>query len=96
MSASDYRFTLFIAGEEPNSLRAERNLRALCAAHLAGRHQIEVIDVLQDFEAALSARIMVAPAVLMMAPRQLTLFGTLGDEATVLAALGINDVAYEH
>jgi len=89
MSAGEYRFRLFIAGDEPNSSLAEQNLRALCRERLPDRHHIEVIDVLQDFEVALQAQIMVAPAVVMVAPRQVTLFGTLTDEAKVLAALGL-------
>ena len=49
-------------------------------AHLPGRHRIEVIDVLVDFEAALHAHIMVAPTLLMVSPRPVTLFGALTDE----------------
>jgi circadian clock protein KaiB len=89
MSADEYRFRLFVAGDEPNSCLAEKNLRALCLAHLPNRHSIEVVDVFQDFEAALQAQIMVAPAVVMLAPRPVTLFGALTDEAKVLAALGL-------
>ena len=90
MGADEYRFRLFVAGDEPNSCLAEHNLRMLCHKYLADHHQIEVIDVLLDFEAALKAQIMVAPAVLMDAPRQVTLFGALTDEAKVLTALGLN------
>ncbi|MDD4928680.1 MAG: circadian clock KaiB family protein [Gallionella sp.] len=89
MSADEYRFRLFIAGNEPNSLLAEQNLRALCLTYLPGCHHIEIIDVLQDFEAALQAMIMVAPAVMMLAPRAVTLFGALNDTAKTLAALGL-------
>jgi circadian clock protein KaiB len=91
MSANEYRFRLFIAGNEPNSLLAEQNLRALCLAYLPELHDIEIIDVLQDFEAALQAMIMVAPAVVMISPRPVTLFGALTDTARILAALGINE-----
>ncbi len=91
MSADEYRFRLFIAGNEPNSLLAEQNLRALCAAYLPERHHIEIIDVLQDFEAALQAMIMVAPAVMMVAPYPVTLFGALTDTAKILAALGLKE-----
>jgi circadian clock protein KaiB len=90
MSAGEYQFRLFIAGDEPNSSLAEQNLRALCREHLPDRHHIEVVDVLQNFEMALRAQILVAPAVVMVAPRQVTLFGTLSDEAKVLVALGLN------
>jgi circadian clock protein KaiB len=91
MSADEYHFRLFIAGNEPNSLLAEQNLRALCVAYLPARHQIEIIDVLQDFEAALQAMIMVAPAVVMLAPRPVTLFGALTDTTRILAALGLKE-----
>ncbi|MEQ1742592.1 MAG: circadian clock KaiB family protein [Candidatus Nitrotoga sp.] len=94
MSADEYRFRLFIAGNEPNSRLAEQNLRALCLTYLPDCHHIEIIDVLQDFEAALQAMIMVAPAVMMLAPRPVTLFGALTDTAKTLAALGINEGAH--
>lgn len=95
MSAEEYRFRLFIAGNEPNSCLAEQNLRALCLAHLPNRHSIEVIDVLKEFEVALLAQIMVAPAVVMVAPRLVTLYGALTDEAKVLAALGLKGVNHQ-
>lgn len=91
MIAEEYRFQLYIAGNEPNSRLAEQNLRALCAAYLPDCHHIEIIDVLQDFEAALQAMIMVAPAVVMLAPRPVTLFGALTDTAIILAALGLKE-----
>ena len=89
MSVDEYRFRLFVVDDEPNSCLAEHNLRTLCSKYLANRHQIEVIDVTLDFEAALKAQIMVAPALLMVAPRRVTLFGALTDEAKVLSALGL-------
>ncbi len=95
MSADEYRFRLFVAGDEPNSRLAEQNLRTLCLAHLPNRHSIEVIDVLKEFEVALLAQIMVAPAVVMVAPRLVTLFGALTDEAKVLAALGLKGVNHQ-
>ena len=95
MSADEYRFRLFVAGDEPNSCLAEKNLRALCLAHLPNRHYIEVVDVFQDFEVALQAQIMVAPAVVMLAPRPVTLFGALTDEAVVLAALGLKGADHQ-
>jgi circadian clock protein KaiB len=94
MDAVEYRFRLFVAGDEPNSRLAEQHLRALCATHLPGRHRIEVVDVLEDFEAALAAHIMVAPALLLESPRQATLFGNLADEHKVLAALGLNGAGH--
>jgi circadian clock protein KaiB len=95
MIPDEYRFRLFVAGDEPNSRLAEKNLRALCLAYLANRHCIEVIDVLLDFDAALQAQIMVVPALVMLAPRPLTLFGALTDESVVLAALGLEGADHQ-
>ncbi len=89
MSANEYRFRLFVAGNEPNSHLAEQNLRSICQEYLSGRHDIEIVDVLTDFEAALNAQIMVAPAVVLVAPRSVTLFGTLADKAAVMSALAL-------
>jgi len=89
MSTNEYRFRLFVAGNEPNSRLAEQNLRALCQEYLPDRHDIEIVDVLTDFEAALNAQIMVAPAVVMDAPRSVTLFGTLANKAAVMSALAL-------
>lgn len=95
MIPDEYRFRLFVAGDEPNSRLAEKNLRALCLTYLANRHCIEVIDVLLDFDAALQAQIMVVPALVMLAPRPLTLFGALTDESVVLAALGLEGADHQ-
>lgn len=89
MAAVDYLFRLFIAGDEPNSRLAEKNLRAICDEHLPARHRIEVIDVLQNFEAAVEARVMVAPAVVVSTPRPVTILGTLTDRRAVLSALAL-------
>jgi circadian clock protein KaiB len=90
MAGEDYLLRLFVAGDEANSRLAEHNLRALCRAHLPERHHIEVVDVLQDVETALAHRVMLAPTLLVIAPRAATLYGTLGDTAKVCAALGLD------
>jgi len=89
MSAKEYRFRLFVAGNEPNSRLAEQNLRALCQEYLPDRYDIEVVDVLTDFEAALDSNVMIAPTVIMDAPRSVTLFGTLANKAAVISALAL-------
>lgn len=89
MRPGDYQFRLFVAAGEANSRRAEENLRRLCRERLSGRHQIEVVDVLEDFESALQAQIMVAPTLLMIAPWPATFYGTLANREKILAALGL-------
>ena len=40
-----YVLRLYVAGLRPQSLRAIENLRNLCAEHLAGRFELEIIDI---------------------------------------------------
>lgn len=83
-----YRFVLFVAGRESKSMLAETNLRMLCEERLAGRYEIAIIDVLQDFRAALEANVLLTPAVKLVEPRpSVTLFGTLSDRQRVAPAL---------
>ena len=83
-----YRLRLFVAGDAPNGVLARDNLGKLCAEHLAGRHELVVTDVLQDFRAALEHRVLVTPTLLLLAPPpRVTVVGTLADTPKVLAAL---------
>ena len=65
-----YRLRLFVAGNEPNSTQARANLTTLCETYLQGRYQLETIDVLRDFQAALRDNILVTPTLKVVAPVQ--------------------------
>ena len=87
-AADVYIFRLFVAGNEPRSAEAIRNLSQICQAHLNGRSRVEIIDVLDDFEAALRERVVVTPTLIVDSPPpRITLVGTLADHAKVRAAL---------
>jgi len=86
-----HRLRLFIVGNEPNSIKACQNLEQFCARHIAGRSEIVIIDVTEDFQAALDAGVLVAPTLIVDAPSpQKMLIGTLNDEAKMFEALGIS------
>jgi circadian clock protein KaiB len=79
---------LYIAGFAPNSLRAVENLKAVCAAHFAGRFNLEIVDVLKDPLRALGDDILVTPTLVRVAPGPSTrVIGDLTDERKVLSAL---------
>ncbi len=85
-----YRLRLFVAGEEPNSRQARANLERLCMEYLTGRVEVEIIDVLKDFRAAVAERVLVTPALIVSYPPPRTVvLGNLSDTSRVLAALGI-------
>jgi circadian clock protein KaiB len=84
------RLRLFVAGDEPNSRQARHNLAALCQEYLAGRAEVEIIDVLKDFRAAVAERVLVTPALIVgTPPARVVVLGNLSDTARVLAALGL-------
>ena len=61
-----FRFRLYVAGEAQNSLQARANLAALCREHLAGRHEIEVVDVLRHPKRALADCVFMTPTLMKL------------------------------
>lgn len=81
---------LFVAGQSERSQTAEANLRALCDDHLAGRYQLEVIDIVQRPDMAEVDSILAAPTVVRVAPLPARrVVGDLSDLHRTAAALGI-------
>jgi circadian clock protein KaiB len=86
-----YKFRLFIAADTLNSVQAASNLNALCKAHLAGRHEIEVIDVFKDSKRALAEGIRMTPTLVKLAPGpERRIIGSLTDTDRVMQTLGLN------
>ncbi len=84
-----YRFRLFVAGNEVNSEKAKKTLFRLADTYLAGRHEIIVVDVMQDYQAALEHRIIAVPTLLVEHPFERVIVGSLSNEMAVLEALGL-------
>jgi circadian clock protein KaiB len=88
--AGHFVLRLYIAGHAPNSERALANLNLLCSEYLAGRFQVEVIDVLENPSMAISDQIRVTPTLLRLSPEPVVrIIGNLSRTASVLDALGI-------
>jgi circadian clock protein KaiB len=86
-----HKFRLFIASDTLNSVQAESNLSAICKTHLAGCHEIEVIDVFKDPARALAEGIRMTPTLLKLSPPpQRRIIGTLADGERVLHTLGLD------
>jgi circadian clock protein KaiB len=86
-----YRFRLFIAADTVNSAQAMSNLLVLCKTHLAGRHEIEVVDVFKDPARALAEGIRMTPTLLKLTPNPpRRIVGTLAHGERVLRTLGLD------
>jgi circadian clock protein KaiB len=82
------RLRLYVAGNAPNSLRAIANARAICDAHFAARHELEIIDLLEHPARALADGIVVTPTLLRLRPLPAQrVIGTLNDTAQLLLVL---------
>ena len=85
-----YILRLYITGSAPRSIRAIRNLTTLCQEHLAGRYELEVIDLYQHPELAQSEDIIAAPTLLKKLPLPVQkLIGDLSNEQQLVVGLGL-------
>jgi circadian clock protein KaiB len=79
---------LYVAGQTPKSLTAFANLRKICETHLAGRYEIEVIDLLERPQLARGDEIIAVPTLVRKLPEPITkLIGDLSDTERVLVGL---------
>jgi circadian clock protein KaiB len=85
-----FKFRLYVIGNAPNSQRALVNLRALCAEHLPGRHEIEIIDVVIEPKRALTDGVMLTPLLIRVSPGPVCrIVGSLTHREPVLFTLGL-------
>jgi circadian clock protein KaiB len=85
----DLVLRLYVAGNAPNSLLAIANVKAICEAHFAVRHKLEIVDLLKYPLRALADAIVVTPTLMKLHPLPpQRLIGSLSDTSQVLLALG--------
>jgi circadian clock protein KaiB len=81
---------LYVAGQTPRSLKAFANLKRLCEEHLAGRYQIEVIDLLKNPQLAKGDQILAIPTLVRKLPEPVRkIIGDLSNAERVLVGLDI-------
>jgi circadian clock protein KaiB len=85
-----YVLRLYVVGATAGSQRAIANLRAICETELAGRYELEVIDIYQQPSLAEGEQIIAAPTLIKQLPppvRQLV--GDMSDRDRVLLGLDL-------
>jgi circadian clock protein KaiB len=81
---------LYVAEGAPNSVQAIANLEAICREYLPDGHRLEVVDVLEDPQRAMTEGVLVTPSLAKLSPvPAATVVGNLSDKAKVLLALGL-------
>src|ERR1700730_7979976 len=83
-----WQLRLYIAGQSPKSLTAIANLKKLCEKHLAGRYQIETIDLVENPTLAHDDDILAIPTLVRRLPPPLRkIIGDLSNTGRVLIGL---------
>jgi circadian clock protein KaiB len=81
---------LYVAGQTPKSMTAFRNLKMICEQHLAGRYQIEVIDLLENPLLAAGDQILAIPTLVRRLPAPMRrIIGDLSNTERVLVGLDL-------
>lgn len=87
---SKYVLRLYIAGAGAKSSQALANIRAICEQHLAGRYELEVIDLYQNAVLAKGEQIIAAPTLIKKLPSPLRKFiGDMSDVDRILVGLDL-------
>lgn len=83
-----WQLRLYVAGESPKSVEAYFNLKKLCEEYLAGRYEIEVIDLVEQPALARSHDIIAIPTLVRQLPHPLRkIIGDLSNTQGVLIGL---------
>lgn len=81
---------LYITGQTPRSLAALNNLKKICEERLAGRYQIEVIDLVEKPQLAVDDQIFAVPTLVRKLPEPVRkIIGDLSDTERVLIGLNL-------
>ena len=84
------KLILYVAGQTPKSVAAISNLERICAEHVPGEYEIEVIDLRQNPKLAREHSIVAIPTLVRELPVPVRkIIGDLSDEQKVLVNLKV-------
>jgi circadian clock protein KaiB len=91
-----WKLRLYVAGQTPKSIAALANLKCLCDAHLVGRYEIEVIDLLENPGLGASDQILVVPTLVRKLPEPIKkIIGDLSQTERILLGLDLRKTQVE-
>ena len=87
---AEFQLRLYVAGQTSKSVAALANLKRICETHLAGRYEIEVIDLLVNPKLAAGDQILAVPTLVRQLPEPIKkIIGDLSNEERVLVGLDV-------
>ncbi len=91
---AEYVLRLYITGSTLHSARALSNARKICEEHLAGRYNLEVVDICQHPMLAAGEQIVAAPTLIKELPLPLRRFiGDMSQTERILRGLDLREAA---
>jgi circadian clock protein KaiB len=88
---AEWQLRLYVAGQTARSAAALANLKRLCETHLAGRYDIEVVDLLVNPKLAAGDQILAVPTLVRRLPEPMKkIIGDLSDVERVLVGLDMH------
>jgi circadian clock protein KaiB len=88
-----WELRLYTAGQTPKSLAAIKNLKRVCEEHLAGRYEIEIIDLLKNPRLAKDDQIVAIPTLVRKLPDPMRkIIGDLSDTERALVGLQLKQL----
>jgi circadian clock protein KaiB len=91
-----WELRLYVAGQTPRSIDAFANLKKICEEHLAGRYNIEIVDLVKHPQLAAGDQILAIPTLVRKLPQPLRkIVGDLRDTERALVGLQLCPAAPE-
>ncbi len=85
-----YVLRLYVAGLTPKSTKTIADVKKICEEYLAGRYELEVIDIYQQPKLAKGEQIIAAPTLIKKLPLPLRkLIGNMSDKEKFLVGLDL-------
>jgi circadian clock protein KaiB len=89
-TVSAYQLELCVAGSSSRTQRAINNLRAICDRELDGRYALEIIDVVQNPQAAEDRKVLATPTLIRQSPSPpRRVIGDMSDSESVRHVLAV-------
>jgi circadian clock protein KaiB len=88
-----YVLRLYVTGMTPRSTRAISAVRAICEEFLAGRFDLEIIDVYQQPALIRDEQIFATPTLVKKGPEpERRMIGDMSNRSRLMAGLGLREV----
>lgn len=85
-----HRLRLYVAGSTPRSLRAVQNVRGVCESELAGRYELEVVDIYKHPRRATEDQVVAIPTLIKEAPGLVRrMIGDMSETVLLRQGLGL-------